>query len=47
MTLTKFVIFTLAVSIAMPAFAADGAATYKRNALRAMARKVKARSDRP
>ena len=24
-----FVIFTLAVSIAMPAFAADGAATYK------------------
>ncbi len=33
MRLTKFivlfVVFTLAVSIAMPAFAADGAATYK------------------
>ena len=33
MRLTKFIvlfiIFTLAISIAMPAFAADGAATYK------------------
>jgi hypothetical protein len=51
MRLTKFnvlfVICTLAISIAIPAYAADGAATYKASGPPAMALRVRAKSVRP